>query len=97
MISVQEKDQVEFQFKAAKEQLDAAHAKKYQMVMKGTRYEDIDAGLKGFFIRQKVLLEKLWHIRWKQDWSSPIQGEIKKRITDPGEMVAAGYPGIYTC
>jgi HlyD family secretion protein len=90
VISVQEKDQVEFQFKAAKEQLDAAHAK-YQMVMKGTRYEDIDAA-EGLFHQAENTLREVLAYQMETRLVSPIKGEIKKRITDPGEMVAAGYP-----
>ncbi|HOT97789.1 MAG TPA: efflux RND transporter periplasmic adaptor subunit [bacterium] len=93
VISTQEHDQVEFQYKAAKEQLDAAHAR-YQMVLKGVRSEEIQAAEALYHQAEQGLAEALAY----QDETlikSPLDGEVFKRISDPGEIVAAGYP-IFT-
>ncbi|HNW58221.1 MAG TPA: efflux RND transporter periplasmic adaptor subunit [bacterium] len=90
VISTQEHDQVEFQYKAAREQLDAAHAR-YQMVLKGARSEEIEAAEALYHQAEQGLAEA----RAYQDEvqiKSPVEGEVYKRIVDPGEMVAAGYP-----
>ncbi len=90
VISTQEHDQVEFQYKAAREQLDAAHAK-YQMVLKGARSEEIQAAEALFHQAEQGVAEALAY----QDETvikSPLDGEVFKRISDPGEIVAAGYP-----
>ena len=47
VVSTQERDQVEFQYLAAKEQMEALSAK-YQMVLKGAREEEI-RGAQGLF------------------------------------------------
>lgn len=93
VISVQEKDQVEYQFKAAKEQLDAAHAK-YQMVIKGARYEDIDAA-EGIFHQADNALNEALAYKDETHLISPINGEVFKRVSDPGEIIGSGYP-IFT-
>ncbi len=90
VISLQEKDQVEFQFKAAKEQLEAAHAK-YQMVIKGARYEDIEAA-EGIFHQASNALNEALSYQGETRLTSPIDGEIFKRVSDPGEIIGSGYP-----
>lgn len=93
VISVQEKDQVEFQFKAAKEQLEAAYAK-YKMVIKGARYEDIDAA-EGIFHQAMNALNEALAYQSETKLISPINGEVFKRVSDPGEIIGSGYP-IFT-
>jgi len=93
VISVQEKDQVEFQFKAAKEQLEAAYAK-YKMVIKGARYEDIDAA-EGIFHQAMNALNEALAYQAETKLISPIKGEVFKRVSDPGEIIGSGYP-IFT-
>jgi HlyD family secretion protein len=93
VISVQEKDQVEFQFKAAKEQMEAAHAK-YQMVLKGARYEDIDAA-EGIFHQATNAVNEALAYQNETRLISPINGEVYKRVSDPGEIIGSGYP-IFT-
>lgn len=90
VISVQEKDQVEFQFKAAKEQLEAAYAK-YKMVIKGARYEDIDAA-EGIFHQAMNALNEALAYQAETKLISPIKGEVFKRVSDPGEIIGSGYP-----
>jgi len=90
VISLQEKEQVEFQFKAAKEQLEAAHAK-YRMVIKGARYEDIDAA-EGIFHQAINALNEALAYQSETRLVSPIDGEVYKRVSDPGEIIGSGYP-----
>jgi HlyD family secretion protein len=93
VISIQEKDQVEFQFKAAKEQMEAAHAK-FQMVMKGARYEDIEAA-EGLFHQATNAVNEALAYQEETRLIAPINGEVFKRVSDPGEIIGSGYP-IFT-
>lgn len=90
VVSTQEKDQVEFQYKAAMEQMDAAKAK-YDLAMNGARKEEIAAAYGLMHQAENVLTEVL---SYKRELSivAPIDGELSKRIVDAGEMVASGYP-----
>ncbi len=90
VISEQERDQVEFKYKAAKEQLEAAKAK-YEMVKKGARPEQIEAARGLVHQAENALREALSY--QQETWiKSPISGELSKRLLDPGEITAAGYP-----
>ncbi|MCX6138514.1 MAG: efflux RND transporter periplasmic adaptor subunit [Ignavibacteriales bacterium] len=90
LISTQDRDQAEFQFTAAREQMNAAKAK-FDMVMKGARREEIDGATELFHQADNGYREAL---AYQQELSlkSPLDGEISKRITDPGEIIASGYP-----
>jgi HlyD family secretion protein len=90
LISTQDRDQAEFQYKAAHDQMDAAKAK-YDMVMKGARSEEIDGATELFHQAENGYREAL---AYQQELRlvSPLDGEISKRITDPGEIIASGYP-----
>ncbi|MBI5402211.1 MAG: efflux RND transporter periplasmic adaptor subunit [Ignavibacteriae bacterium] len=90
LISSQEKDQVEYQFKAAKEQLDAAKAK-WDMIMKGARHEEIMMADANFKQAENTVREILAY-REELTIVSPLEGEISKKIINPGEIVASGYP-----
>lgn len=90
IISTQERDQVEFQYKAAREQMDAAKSK-YEMVRKGTRYEEIQ-GAEALFHQAENGLKEAQAFHQELRLIAPISGEINKKITDPGEIVASGYP-----
>ncbi|MDP4190931.1 MAG: efflux RND transporter periplasmic adaptor subunit [Bacteroidota bacterium] len=90
VISTQEKDQVEFQFKAAKEQMDAAKAK-LNLVNKGARVEEIEGAEALFYQAQNTYNEALAYHQ-ELNLISPIDGEVSKKITDPGEIIASGYP-----
>ncbi|HEX3072513.1 MAG TPA: efflux RND transporter periplasmic adaptor subunit [Ignavibacteriales bacterium] len=90
VISAQEKDQTEFKYKAAKEQLDAAKAK-YDMVMKGARDEEI-MGAEALYLQGENGYKEALAYYQELVLKSPIDGEVSKRITDPGEIIAAGYP-----
>ena len=90
LISTQDRDQAEFQFTAARDQMDAARAK-YDMVMNGARSEEIDGSTELFHQAENGYKEAL---AYQQELRlvSPLDGEVSKRITDPGEIVASGYP-----
>lgn len=90
VVSSQEKDQVEFQFKAAKEQMEAAKAK-YEMVKQGARYEEKE-GANAIYSQARGGLEEA--LAYSKDLviKSPITGQLSKRITDPGEIIGTGYP-----
>ena len=90
VISQQERDQVEFQYKSAKEQLDAAHAK-YEIVKQGARSEEVRAA-EALFHQAENAYNEAMSYQQETKLVSPIDGEVSKRITDPGEMAAAGYP-----
>lgn len=92
VISTQERDEVEFKYKAAREQMEAAKAK-YDMVMKGARSEQIRAA-EGLFHQAESAFNEAAAYRQELRLISPIDGEVSQRIIDPGEIVAAGYPVI---
>lgn len=93
LISVQEKDQVEFQYLAAKAQMEAARAK-YEMVMRGARSEEIE-GAKALFHQAQNAYNEAIAYQKELQLISPIDGEISKKIVDEGEVIASGYP-IFT-
>lgn len=90
VVSTQERDQVEFQYLAAKEQMDAASAK-YQMVLKGAREEEI-RGAQGLFHQAENAYIEAVSYQKETELVSPIDGEISNKEVSAGEMVAAGYP-----
>ncbi len=95
VISTQEKDQVEFQYKAAQEQMDAAKAK-YEMVLKGARYEEINGAEALYYQAQSGFNEALAYHK-ELNLVAPITGEVSKKITDAGEIIASGYPLFTVC
>ncbi len=92
VVSAQERDQIEFQYKVAKEQLDAAYAQ-YHMVMEGARSEERRAAGALFHQAENGYNEALAY-QQETHLVSPIDGEVSKRSVDQGEMVAAGFPVI---
>jgi len=90
LISAQEKDQVEFQYKAAQEQMDAAKAK-YDMVLKGARFEEID-GAKSLLYQAENGFKEALAYQEELCLKSPINGELQKKIVDAGEIISSGYP-----
>lgn len=90
VVSTQEYDQVEFKYKAAREQLEAARAK-YDMVRHGARQEQIRAAEALFHQAENAYKEALAY-QQETRLTSPIDGEVSKKIAEPGELVAAGYP-----
>ena len=90
VISLQEKDVYEFQYKAATEQMLAAKSK-YEMVLKGARYEEIEMA-KGLYYQAENGLTEAKVYQDEIYIKSPINGEVQKKIVDAGEMLASGYP-----
>jgi HlyD family secretion protein len=90
LLSAQEKDQFEFQYKATREQMDAAEAK-YNMVIKGTRYEEKEMAKNLLYQAENGYKEaKAYHDELYI--KSPVDGEVQKCIADPGEIISGGYP-----
>lgn len=92
VISLQEKDVYEFQYKASMEQMLAAKAK-YDMVINGARYEEIEMA-KGLFYQAENGLNEVMAYQDETLIKSPVTGELQKKIVDTGEMLAAGYPAF---
>jgi len=90
VVSTQERDQVEFKYMAAREQMEAASAK-YQMVLKGAREEEIRAA-RGLFHQAENAYIEAQAYQGEAVLISPIDGQISNKIASAGEMAAAGYP-----
>jgi HlyD family secretion protein len=93
LISTQERDQAEFQFKAARDQMDAAKAK-YDMIISGARSEEIE-GARSLFHQAENAYNEAMAYEGETRIISRTNGEVSKRIVDAGEMAAGGYP-IFT-
>jgi len=90
VISSQEYDGMLFKYNSAKDQMDAAKAK-YDMVMKGARYEEIDAVEALYHQAENGYNEAMAYFK-ELEIKAPVDGEISNRISDPGEVIASGYP-----
>ena len=90
VVSAQEHDQVETQFTAAKEQMEAAKSK-WEMAQEGTRAEDRLAAQSLYYQAQNAFGEASAYAQ-ELTLKSPVTGEIEKVISHPGEIIAAGYP-----
>ena len=93
VISAQEKDGIEFQYKAAKEQMEAAKAK-YDMAMNGARPEEITATEALYNQVQNAYNEAMAYYQ-ELTIKAPLNGEISNCIVDEGEVISSGYP-IFT-
>lgn len=92
VISTQEKDEVEFKYNAAKQQMEAAKAK-LDMVNKGARDEEI-AAAKGLFHQAENAFNEAMAYYQELTITSPVNGEVSNIIADEGEIVNSGYPII---
>lgn len=90
VISAQEKDVYEFQYNAAMEQMLAAKSK-LEMILKGTRYEEIEMA-KGLLSQAENGLKEAMAYQDEIFIKSPIDGELQKKVVDKGEILSAGYP-----
>ena len=90
VISIQEFDEIEFKYKAAKDQMEAAEAK-YKMVMKGAREEEKGA-VAGLYQQAENAYNEAMAYYSELEIKSPIDGEVSNRIADEGEIFASGYP-----
>ncbi|MCA0445594.1 MAG: efflux RND transporter periplasmic adaptor subunit [Bacteroidetes bacterium] len=90
VMSTQERDQAEFQFNAARDQMEAAKAKS-DMVKSGLRPEEVQAAEAMAAAAGEQYNEVKSYLDETQI-QSPVAGEVTKIVADAGEMVAAGYP-----
>lgn len=92
VVSQQERDQVFAQNTAAQNNMDAAKAR-YDLALEGARPEDLAAAESGYRQAANAYKEALaYHDELKL--TSPIDGEVTKRIVKAGEIAAAGYPVV---
>lgn len=90
VISLQEKDEAEFKFKAAKEQMEAAKSK-FELVKSGARAEEIIAAKSLLHQAENVYKEALSYHN-ELAVVSPTDGEISNIYNDLGEIINSGYP-----
>lgn len=90
LISAQERDVAEFQYKAAQEQMLAAGAK-LDLVMAGARIEEKEMA-KSSFMQAESGVKEVMAYQDELTIKAPVSGELKKKIIDAGEIAAAGYP-----
>jgi HlyD family secretion protein len=92
VVSSQEFDQVQTQFISARELMDAAKAK-FEMIKEGTRSEDRAAANSVYYQACGAYHEATAYME-ELSLKCPINGEVEKIISDPGEVIGAGYPVI---
>lgn len=90
IVSLQELDEIEFKFNAAKDQMEAAKAM-YQMAVKGARPEQIQAAESKYLQAENVYNEAI-AFQEQLQIVAPVDGEVSNKIADAGEVVPAGYP-----
>jgi HlyD family secretion protein len=90
VVSSQQWDEVDFKYRAAVEQRDAA-LERFRMVKAGARTEEKDAAYALTMQARNTVAEAESYYD-ESTLRAPINGVIEKRIVDPGELVAAGYP-----
>ncbi|NLD94368.1 MAG: biotin/lipoyl-binding protein [Fibrobacter sp.] len=92
VISSQERDQAETQYISAREQMNAARIK-FELASEGARKEEKAAAQSLYYQAQNVYNEVSIYEEEKMI-RSPVSGEVEKILSDPGEIVAAGYPVV---
>jgi HlyD family secretion protein len=90
VISTQERDEMEFKFNAAREQMEAAKAK-YDMALNGARPEEIIAA-QGLMHQAENGVKEAEAYFNELEIKAPADGELSKLIVDNGEIVSSGYP-----
>jgi HlyD family secretion protein len=92
VVSPQERDQVEAQYIAARENMAAAQAK-LSMAREGSRIEDRAAAVAFVNQAEQAYGEA---IAWRDErvLVSPVAGEVAKKILNRGEMAGAGAPVV---
>ncbi len=90
VISAQEKDQAEFKYRAAKAQLEEAQAK-VKMINLGARIEEKSAAA-ALYHQAENAFNEVSSYQKELTITAPAGGEISKKLADPGEVIAAGYP-----
>lgn len=90
VVSSQQWDEVDFKYRAAVEQRDAA-LERFRMVKSGARTEEKDAAYALTLQARNTVAEAESYFD-ETALRAPIAGVVEKTIVDPGELVAAGYP-----
>ena len=90
VISKQKFDEVEFKYKAAKAQYEAAEAK-LNMVNEGARPEEKSAAEALFHQAENVYKEALAYYQ-ELTITAKKSGTVYSLVADQGEIIAAGYP-----
>jgi HlyD family secretion protein len=89
VVSSQQWDEVDFKYRAAVEQRDAA-LERFRMVKAGARVEEKDAAY-ALTLQARNTVAEAQSYYDESTLRSPIAGVVEKKIVDPGELVAAGY------
>jgi HlyD family secretion protein len=89
VVSSQQWDEVDFKYRAAVEQRDAA-LERFRMVKAGARTEEKDAAYALTLQARNTVAEAQSYFD-ESTLRSPIDGVVEKKIVDAGELVAAGY------
>jgi HlyD family secretion protein len=89
VVSSQQWDDVDFKYRAAVEQRDAA-LERFRMVKAGARIEEKDAAYALTLQARNTVAEAESYFD-ESTLRSPLNGVVEKKIVDPGELVAAGY------
>ncbi len=90
IVSLQEFDEIEFKYNAAKAQMEAAKAK-YDMALNGARNEEI-AAARGLVIQAENAYNEVLAYYDELVIKAPISGEITDIYADNGELINSGYP-----
>jgi HlyD family secretion protein len=90
VISAQQWDEVDFKYRAAADQRDAAY-ERYMMVRRGAREEEKDAASSLALQARNAVAEAESYFD-ETSLRAPVHGIVEKCIADPGELVSAGYP-----
>jgi HlyD family secretion protein len=90
VVSSQQWDEVDFKYRAAVEQRDAA-LERFRMVKAGARTEEKDAAY-ALTLQARNTVAEAESYYDESTLRAPISGVVEKKIVDPGELVAAGYP-----
>jgi HlyD family secretion protein len=90
VISSQQWDEVDFKYRAAVDQRDAAY-ERYLMVRRGARVEEKDAASSLALQARSAVAEAESYFD-ETSLRAPAHGIVEKCIADAGELVSAGYP-----
>ena len=90
VISSQQWDEVDFKYRGAVDQRDAAY-ERYLMVRRGARDEEKDAA-SSLAMQARSAVAEAESYYDETSLRAPVHGIVEKCIPDPGELVSAGYP-----
>ncbi|MGK9476672.1 HlyD family secretion protein [Melioribacter sp. OK-6-Me] len=90
VISLQEFDEIEFKYNAAKAQMEAAKAK-YEMALNGARDEEI-AATRGLLTQAENAYNEVLAYSNELVIKAPVLGEITDIYAENGELINSGYP-----